>query len=225
MRIRPMSLVAVGVVAVAFDPRVVAWDAFPDVLGWALVAYGAWQVSLRWPAGLAVAAAVASTAEAQLPYRYDDLDPLTGEVLPNADPTLMYHERLAFEDVVGPRLVLLVVAALVGGAVLCLLLRGLADRAEGLRDEGSGRRLRLLSVLVPVAWSAPYVVVALVQGVGDDGFDPIWNGALEVVGLAGFFTMLAVAYLLATTSNRRWSASGVEHGSPWGDLMVPDSLG
>ena len=45
MRTRPLTLAAVGLVAVAIDMRVVAWDLLPDVLGWLLVAFAAWRLT------------------------------------------------------------------------------------------------------------------------------------------------------------------------------------
>ena len=56
MRTRPLTLAAVGLVAVGIDMRVVAWDLLPDVLGWFLVAFAAWRLTVRWAAGLALVA-------------------------------------------------------------------------------------------------------------------------------------------------------------------------
>ena len=146
MRTRPLTLAAVGLVAIALDMRVVAWDLLPDVVGWVLIALGAWRLTMRSAAALAVAAAVASLAEVHIPYRYDAIDPLTGEVVVNPRPGLAYHELLAFNPVSGGRLLLLAVTVAAGAAGLWILLRELARRAVAVRRPLDRPRLRLLAV-------------------------------------------------------------------------------
>ncbi len=223
MRTRPLTLAAIGVATVAFDPRIVAVDAAPDVVGWTLIAVAAWQLSLAWPCRLAVVAALASVAELELPYHYDSLDPITGEVVPHARSGQAFHERLAFDSVHGPRLALLVAAVAAGGVALALLLHQLTRRAASSRDQTSARRLELFRYGVIGVWTLPYVVLAVGQGLfGDDGFDPVWNGGWELLAIAGLAVMAAVALSFAHTSNRRWSATGDDLGSPWAELMVRD---
>lgn len=223
MRVRPLTMAALGVAAVGLDLRVVAWDGLPDALGWALVAVAAGRLSMRVPMVLLLVAAAASTAEAQLPYRYDALDPISGEVVRDVRPGQSFVQRLAFEPVSGPRLALLAIATLAGAAGLVLLLRELARRATKSGDATATARLGQLSWAVALGWAAPYLGGAAVQAaVGDDGFDPVWNGAGEVPAMVGIVVMVAVALTFATTANRRWSASGEELGSPWAELMLRD---
>jgi hypothetical protein len=225
MRTRPLTLAAIGVVLFSLDFRVVAIDILPDFVGWALVAFAAFRLSMAWSGRLAVVATVASLAEVFLPYHYVSLDPLTLEVVPNPAPGTDYPERLVFDAVHGPRLVLLIVMASVGGMALWLLLRELTRRAASSRDERASRRLRRLSWAVAVVWALPYVARAVGQGALDDGFDPVWNGGWETPAIAGIATMVAVAITFGTWSNRRWSATGDDLGSPWAELMVRDQQG
>ena len=222
MRIRPLSLAAVGVVFAAVDLRVVAWDALPDAVGWFLLALAARWLTMPSPAWLAACAAVAGLAELQLPYHYEAVDPISGEVVPNPAPNTDYPERLAFLPVEGLRLVLIVAAVALGGAALTLMLRELRRRSATTPDRGATERLALLSWLVPLGWIGPYVLIAIGWTVNEGSLDPVWNDAWEIPALIGIAIALAVAFQFATTSNRRWSASGDEVGSPWAELMLRD---
>jgi hypothetical protein len=92
----------------------------------------------------------------------------------------------------------MVLTSVVGGAALWLLLGSLAGRAEG----SAARRLEALRWLVPVAWTAPFVVVAAIH---HDRFDAVWNDGLEYLALAGIVTLLLVAAELLASSGRRWA--------------------
>lgn len=223
MRTRPLTLAALGVGAVALDPRVVAWDPFPDVVGWLLIAFAAWRLSVRWTFALALVAAVASVAEAQLPYHYDAIDPITGEVVVDVQPGTSYHELIAFNHVSGPRLLLVASSVALGGMALWILLRALAGRAVVHRDPLSARRLELLAWAVLLGWAAPLLIRAVGQGLlGAGDFDTVWNGPWEYPAMMGIAVMAAVALVFATRSNRLWSGAGGEVASPWAELMVPD---
>jgi hypothetical protein len=226
MRIRPLTLAAVGVTMVALDMRVVAVDLLPDVVGWLLVAFAAWRLSMHWPARLATLAALASTAELQLPYRYDKLDPLTWEVV-SPDRPGDFPERLAFDAITGTRLVLLVVAGACGAAALVLLLRELAARAGRTGAKEEADRLRQLLWAVAGVWAVPYLGLAVGQGLLDeDGFDPVWNMGGELLALAGLAAMGAVALTFVLRSNRQWSARTADaSGSPWAEMMVRNRAG
>jgi hypothetical protein len=205
---------------------VVAVDLLPDVVGWALVAFAAWRLSMRWPARLATLAALASTAELQLPYRYDKLDPLTWEVV-SPDRPGDFPERLAFDAITGPRLALLVAAGVCGAAALVLLLRELAARAGTTGDHAEAVRLRQLVWAVAGVWAVPYLGVAVGQGLLDDeGFDPVWNMGGELLALAGLAAIGAVALTFALRSNRQWGARTADSsGSPWAEMMVRNDAG
>ena len=226
MRTRPLTLAAFGVVAVALDPRVVAWDPFPDVVGWLLIAFAAWRLSVWWTFALALVAAVASVAEAQLPYHYDAIDPITGEVVVDVQPGTSYHELIAFDHVSGPRLLLLASSVALGGI-------GPLDPAARSRGPG-GRAPR---PAVGATARAPGVG----GGAGMGGAAPHAGGrpgaarrgrlrpglerALGVPGHGGDRRRWPlVALVFATRSNRLWSAAGGEVASPWAELMVPDEL-
>jgi len=175
---------------------------------------------MGWATGLAAVAAVMSLAEVHLPYEFESYDLVSGKVIANPDPNAAYDERLVFLPLDGLRLVLVVGSVALGGAALTLMLRELRRRAATTTDHRSTDSLRILSWAVPFGWIGPYVVIAI-GSVSDHGsFDPIWNDSWEMAALVAVVVVLATVALFATTSNRRWSASGDEIGSPWGELML-----
>jgi len=206
---------------VALDLRIVAFDLFPDALGWGLVALGAWGLSRATTAGLAAAAGLASLPEVLLPSHYEALDPITGEVVPpERAEGLAFDEQLAFDAVAGVRLALMVAAAVVGAAALWLLLGHLRQRAARSGDAASASKLGLARLLVVGAWIVPYVVIAGSQWLDDGTFDPVWNGAFEAPGLIGLAALLPVIWLLLTNNGRRWAMpSAPDRLSPWTELM------
>ena len=214
-------MVAFGVLLVAVDFRIVAVDVIPDAAGWLLVAAGAWKLALRGPVGLALVAAAASAADVYAPHHYDAIDPITGKVVPHPAPGTSYHERLVFDRLTDVRLVLALVAVVAGGAALWWVLSTMAARARVLNDGQSASRLDALRWLVVGVWVVPYVVVALVQTVNDGGLDPVWNGGLELLALLGLVVAAGVAWMLATNSNRMWTATDAERTTPWADLFAP----
>jgi hypothetical protein len=220
MRIRALSLMAVGVVIVALDFRIVALDVLPDVAGWLLIAAGAWKLALVRPSWLAVAAALASAPDALAPHHYENLAPFTGEVVVDAGPGTTYPQRLVFDHLHDLRLLLVVLATVAGGAAVWSLLGTLRGRAAAAGDHESAGRLGLLRWLVPSIWVAPYVTVAVIQGLGHDGFDPVWNGGFELLALLGLAVVGALAWVLAINSNRQWTATEADLVTPWGEMMI-----
>ena len=212
-----------GVACVAIDLRITWGDALPDVIGWALIAVAGYRLGMRWPAGLAAAASVVSLAEVHLPYEWQAFDLMSGRIIEDPAPNTAYDERLVFLDVDGPRLVLMVAAVALGGAALTLMLIELRRRAATTDDQRAAQRLRLLAWAVPLLWILPYVVCATGWALNEGAFDPIWNDQWEMLALIAIAVAVALALFLATTSNRRWSASGEEIGSPWAELMLRDS--
>lgn len=223
MRIRALSLIAVGVVVVALDFRLVALDLVPDAVGWLLVAVGAWKLVLHGPAGLAVVAALASAADVVAPHHYEDLDPVTGDVVVSAGPGTDYPQRLVFDRLEDVRLLLVVLAMVAGGWALWSILGTLRRRAEATGDQEPAARLALLRWLVPLVWVAPFVGVAAIQAADGEGFDPVWNGSAEVLALAGIAVALGLAWVLAINSNRAWTATDDDRATPWAELIVKDS--
>jgi len=222
VRIRPLSFAAVGIIFVAIDLRLTWGDALPDVIGWGLIAWAAHRLGMRWPAGLAAAAAVLSLAEVHLPYEFESYDLVSGKVIPNPDPNSAYDERLVFLPLEGWRLVFVVGSVALGGAALTLMLRELRQRAATTTDDPSTNSLRILTWAVPLGWIVPYVTIAIASVIDHGSFDPIWNDSWEMAALVALVVALATAAVLASGSNRRWSASGDEIGSPWADLMLRD---
>jgi len=216
-------LAAVGVVFAAIDLRLTQGDALPDAVGWALIAIAALRLEMRTSAWLAAVASVASVADLHLPYQWQSYDLISGRIIEHPGPNTQYDQRLIFLDVDGARLVLMVGAVALGGAALTLMLRELRRRAATTSDERSTERLGLLAWAVPLGWTAPYVLAAIGWVIREGAFDPVWNGPWELVAMVAIAIAVAVALLFVTTSNRKWSASGEEVGSPWADLMLRDS--
>lgn len=222
MRTRPLTLVAVGLVLASVDARVVAFDVLPDLLGWALVSLGCWRLHLRLASALAAVAAVMAVGELVLPHRYDSLDPISGEVVPRSRvvPGTAFDERLAFDDLGGERLLLLLGALALGGAAMWLLLGVLGQRAALLGDHTAALRLRVARWALVGVWVAPQLGVCLVQAADDGEADIVWNESLELLAVAGLVSVLGTALLLMANSNRGWTATDEERLAPWGELMV-----
>jgi hypothetical protein len=216
--VRPLPLIGVGVSLVVLDFRTDAPDLLPDVAGWGLIAVAAWRLELRTAARLAAVAAAASLAEAWLPFRYVQLDPVTGERVPDRGGTdLAYPEHLFYDDVRGWHLAAMAVAAVLAGAALWTLLAGLARlAAAGGRGEAA-RRLRALGWLVVALWIAPFLGAVAHAVVDRSGaFDPVWNGGLSYVWLAGLGVFVYLVILLLRESGQLWTLPvGSVQVSPW----------
>ena len=197
MRIRPLTLAAVGIVLVVIDLRFPAGDTLPDAIGWALVAFAAYRLGMRWPLLLASAATLAALAEVHLPYECEAYDLISGDVIPNPDPNSAYDERLVFLPVEGPRLAMVVGSVALGGAALTMMLRQLRHRAETTTDRRGTEALKILSWVVPLGWIGPYVAIAIGWTINQDGFDPVWNDQWELVALVGIAIAIAVAVVFA----------------------------
>ncbi|MGH9228462.1 MAG: hypothetical protein ACRD07_06965 [Acidimicrobiales bacterium] len=225
---RPLTFLAVGLVLVAIDLRTEHLDVLPDALGWGLVAFGAWRLSLSWPAIAAAATALLALPEVSLPYRFVMLDPETGErITPRPGIDIAYPEQLVFDDLTGWRLAATAAATLAAGVTLWLLLGALATRAATWERAGTARQIRRLRWLSLGVWVGPYLVVLAVSAsAGDGSFDPVWNGSLELLALAGTAVIGALVVVLLRETNRawavpRWSA----HRSPRLGPLPPRSDG
>jgi hypothetical protein len=204
---RPLTFVAVGLVLVAVDVRTEHLDILPDALGWALVAYGAWRLSLTVPAIAAAATALLTLPEVSLPYEFVMLDPDTGErITPRPGVDLAYPEHLIFDDLTGWRLAALAAGLVAGGLAMWLLLGALATRAAAWERAGTARQIRWLRWLALGVWTAPVLVVVAVSAASENGsFDPVWNGSIELLALAGTVVILTVAAVLLRETNRAWA--------------------
>jgi hypothetical protein len=204
---RPLTFVAVGLALIAIDIRTEHLDVLPDALGWVLVAFGAWRLSLTLPAMAAAATALLTLPEVSLPYQFVMLDPETGETItPRPGVDLAYPEQLVFDDLRGWRLGVAAAALVAGGLAMWLLLGALATRAAAWERAVAARQIRWLRWLTLAVWTAPVLVVLAVSAASDDrSFDPIWNGSLELLALAGVVVMGAVAAILLRETNRAWA--------------------
>jgi len=229
MRVRALSLIAVGLAFVALDFRIVALDLLLDPVGWLLVGAGAWKLGLVAPAALAAVAALASIPDVLAPYHYEDSSPFAQRWFPavyaltDTAPGMVYEDRLEFDRLQGTRLIVAVLAVVAGGLALWSLLGTLRDRARAVHDGESAARLALLRWLVVLLWTAPYVCLAVAQGLGDDGFDPVWNGGFEALALVGMAVVAGVVWVLAINSNRQWTATDEERVGPWAEMIVRGS--
>jgi hypothetical protein len=204
---RPLTFVAVGLVLVAVDVRTQHLDVLPDALGWGLVAYGAWRLSLTIPAIAAAATAVLTLPEVSLPHRFVMLDPETGErIAPRPGVVLGYAKTLVFDDLRGWRLAALAAGLIFGGVTMWLLLGALATRAAAWERAGTARQIRWLRWLALGVWTAPVLVVLAVSAASEDGsFDPVWNGNIELLAVAGVVVIGAVVVVLLSETNRAWA--------------------
>jgi hypothetical protein len=201
--VRPLTLIAIGLAAVAVDIRTEYFDMLPDALAWGLVALGAWRLSLTGPASAAGAAALLSLPEVSLPYRYVEVSVL----LPGGG--FDTSEQLVFDDLTGWRLAAVAAATIAGGVALWLLLGALGARAATGERLGTATQIRWLRWLTLGVWVVPYLVVVAVSALGQDGsFDPVWNGGLEYLALAGVVAVAALVVMLLRESNRAWAVPG-----------------
>ncbi len=218
---RPLSAVAIGLVIVAIDFRVLALDLLPDPIGWLLIALGAWRLSLLKAAGAACLAAVLSISDTVLAYRHVRLT-VTGEILSSSAGAPTGHLR--WDPVSDWHAVAMASAMLAGGVTLWWLLGALSGRAEQAGERATAQRLRVLRLVVPVVWVAPYLVVVAVAVIGSGSFDPVWNDGLELVALAGLVSLAALIGSLALEMNSAWAlpASSAQQ-SRWEELKRSDN--
>jgi hypothetical protein len=211
---RPLSWIAPGLLLIAIDMRIVAFDLLPDPLGWALIAVGAWQIAR--PASVAAIglAGVASFADLLLPYRWANVAPDTGRIVDDltaireGDPELLIFDRLT-----GLRLATLVLAYAAAALATWMLLRDLTERARAAGRSSAAKQLGLLRGLVPGLWAGPYLLGALAALISDGSFDPVWNHELEYVALLGLVPLAWFAILVARERDHAW-ALPAESASP-----------
>jgi hypothetical protein len=216
--VRPLSIIVVGLGFIVADFRTEALDFVPDPVGWALVALGAWRLSLGVPAVLAAAAGVASFADAWLPFRYVKIDPVTGEPVPEIVAHAAYPVRLEYEDASGWRLAALTLVVVLGASALWLLLTQFADLAHTTGRDQPARQLSWLRWLLVASWAGPYLGVVAHAVVYESGeFDPVWNNVyLSYVVLAAVAVFGLVGYVLIRERDRLWAVPASSlRVSPW----------
>jgi hypothetical protein len=225
---RPLTFVAVGLALVAIDIRTEHLDILPDAIGWGLVAFGAWRSVLTVPAIAAAATALLTLPEVSLPHHFVMLDPVTGErITPPPGVDLAYPEQLVFDDLTGWRLAVLAAGLVAGGVTLWLLLGALATRAAAWERAATARQIRWLRWLTLVLWTGALLVVLVVSAsAGDGSFDPVWNGSLELLAMAGIVVIAAVVVVLLRETNRAWAVPRwSDHRSPRMGRLPPRSDG
>jgi hypothetical protein len=203
---RPLSWIAPGLLLVAIDMRIVAFDMFPDPLGWALIAVGAWQVGRPATVAAIGLAGVASFADVLLPYRWANIDPDTGRIVDDltaireGDPEVLIFDRLS-----GLRLLLVLLAYATAALASWMLLRDLTARARAAGRTSTAKQLGLLRGLVPGLWAGPYLLGAFATLISGGSFDPVWNHELEYLALLGLVPITWFTVIVALERDRAWA--------------------
>jgi hypothetical protein len=214
---RPLSWIAAGLLVIAFDMRIVAFDLLPDVIGWALIVVGAWRVAR--PATVAVLglAAVTSLCDLVLPSRWAHVDPGNGRIVDDVTAIrLGYPEVLIFDRLEGGRLALLVLAYAAAAVAIWMLLHDFTARARAAGRDSAAKQLGLLRGLVPGLWIGPYLLGAVATLIAGGSFDPVWNHELEYVALLGLLPVTWLAVLAARERDHAWALPAEPPGPPAG---------
>lgn len=201
MKISPLSSIAIGLTLVAVDFRTEALDLLPDPVGWVLVAFGAWSLALKSASLLALAAAALSLSDVWLNFRYVVFDPITLEVLPECPAGTNCPVRLEYYLVDLARAVLIALTTVTGGVVVSLIAHRVAQiDVESARDRFIQRGARLIELLVPIVWVAPFVAVVAADSLADGKYQPFWDGGLAFVSPLLMIALLGVAAFLFRAS-------------------------
>lgn len=196
-----LTAAATGLAMVAVDFRTEALDLVPDPAGWLLVAYGAWRLAERAGAMLAVVAAVLSLSDVWLDFRYLVLDPVTYEVIPRCLTVLPCPVLLQYDQVGTARAAVIALTTAVGTLAVLPLLRRLARIDAGSPREHAVRRwARRIALLLPLAWTAPFLGVVAADTGADGRYQPFWDGGLAYLSPLLMLVLLGVAAFLLRAS-------------------------
>lgn len=209
---RPLSAIGGGLVLVGVDFRTTAVDLLPDPLGWLLVLYGLWRLSLPALAAVSLVGFVASFGGVVLPYHHRLVE--SAGVTPDGVEFVTEVEVLEYDAVHGLRLLAMVLAATALGAVMVGLVRSLGPRARPHHAEGSVRLLGGAACVAVLGWVVPRLTGMARGAVVDGGFDPVWNGPASSLELAGILAIVALGALLLGDAREPW-------GLPPGERRVP----
>lgn len=208
-----MAVVAGGLLLVALDFRTRSVDVLPDAVGWVLVATGTWTAGVRRGAPLALAAAALSLAELALPYHFVRYDAVGGTFITVPDPPPGEVVLQRWDDLSLLRGTAIASAMLLGGAAVVVLLHALVRRAQADHDDVGMRELRI-AALAPAAWSLAFVAVVAVAAISGERYDPMWDGAGELVWLVAVVALLGLGLFLAARRDRPWAFVAEADGTP-----------
>jgi hypothetical protein len=212
---RPLSWIAPGLLLIAIDMRVVAFDLLPDPLGWALIIVGAWRIARPTTVAALGLAGLASFADLLLPYRWAYVVPTTGRIVDEVTAIQRgYPELLIFDRLTGPRLLSVALAYATAAFAVWLLLRDLTTRARTAGRISAARQLGLLRGLVPGLWLGPYLLGALTALLTGRSFDPVWNHAWEYLALLGLVPVAWFATLTVLERDHAWALPDEPPASP-----------
>ena len=195
--------IAIGVLFVGIDFRLNAPDALADPLGWLLIAVGAWFLKARGAALLALIAVPLSTSNAWLGYHLALIDSTTGEEIQSCGSDAFCYREVRYDDLGTLRALAVIGALLAGGAALVWIVRILrtevGDPTKQLRLR---QQLAILELAVAVVWVLPVAILATRSVLAGDGYDPIWEENLELLGYARFAVMAWLAGVLFVFADR-----------------------
>lgn len=195
--------IAIGVILIGIDFRLNAPDVFADPVGWLLVAVGAWLLHARGASLLALIAAPMSVATMWLDYHLALIDSRTGEEIQSCGGDAFCYREVRYDDLGTLRSVAVLVAALAGGAALVWVVRILrtevGDPTKQLRLR---QQLALLEPAIAVVWALPVAIFATRAVLSGDGYDPIWDENLELLGYARFVVLLWLAVVIFVFADR-----------------------
>jgi hypothetical protein len=195
--------IAIGVLIVGIDFRLNAPDVMADPLGWLLVALGAWLLRARGAALLALVAAPASISTAWLGYRMALVDSTTGAEITTCGVDAFCYRELRYDDLGSLRSLAVLAAALVGGAALVWIARILrTEVGDTSRQLRLRQQLAVLELAIAIVWTLPVAMLATRAALSGDGYDPIWNENLELLGYARFAVLAWLAAVLFVFADR-----------------------
>lgn len=214
---RPLSWIAPGLLLLAIDMRVAAFDLLPDPLGWVLILIGIWRIARPATVAAVGLATAASFADVLLPYRWTYVDPATGTVVDEVTAIrLGYPELLVFDKLSGLRLGFVVLALATAALATWMVLRDLSHRARAAGRSSAARQLGLLWSLVPGLWIAPHLLAAIAALVAGGSYDPVWNHNMEYVALLGLVPVTWLAVLTILERDHAWALhTESPHPPPW----------
>ncbi len=222
--LRPLWLIAAGVLTVGIDVRLDAADLLPDTVGFLLLAWGMRRlVSVPWVA-LAVVGGLVAVPQWVLPYHYKQVE--AARASPSGRTRVVTVEVLEFDRLGGVRLAAAAFGVVVVVGLSATVVSTLHQRAGSWNARATTRSIALAGVAAASVWGMPQLVAMGVGAVGGNGYDPVWNGglwgaqflgAVAVVGFAGYlFSVAREPWALATGQplrTSRWSEYESADGS------------